>query len=166
MRWNLKYSIKSYIRGSMWLCRSPRCSSTSYFTGFTYAVGDWLCGPDISTRKRFSACPCRVRVDARDGYHAHTLSFLVFTFAPLLSRSTVAGASTPADHRDGTLLRDNVIRFTVGCFVFTMVFALRVLSRMDERSTSSIPSSRCFSGTLSVMVFLYLIDYAARFRAP
>ena len=94
------------------------------------------------------------------------LSFLVFTFGSLLVAIQVAGGQYTPRIIATTLLRDNVIRFTVGCFVFTMVFALRVLSRMDDEILQFNTFVAMTFGTISIMVFLYLIDYAARFLRP
>lgn len=94
------------------------------------------------------------------------LSFLVFTFGSLLVAIQVAGGQYTPRIIATTLLRDNVIRFTVGCFVFTMGFALRVLTWMEE----SVPQLDVFIATMlgvsSLMVFLFLIDYAARLLRP
>ena len=94
------------------------------------------------------------------------LSFLVFTFGSLLVAIQVAGGQYTPRIIATTLLRDNVIRFTVGCFVFTLVFALRVLSRMDEMVHQFNTWIAVILGMFSIMVFLYLIDYAARFLRP
>ena len=48
------------------------------------------------------------------------LSFLVFTFGSLLVAIQVAGGQYTPRIIATTLLRDNAIRFTVGCFVFTL----------------------------------------------
>jgi uncharacterized membrane protein len=104
-------------------------------------------------------------VHARDRGHAE-LSFLVFTFdSPLVAIQVAGGQYTPRIIAT-TLLRDNVIRFTVGCFVFTMVLALRVLSRLDEMVHQFSTFIVVMCGTFSIMVFLYLIDYAARLPRP
>ena len=74
------------------------------------------------------------------------LSFLVFTFGSLLVAIQVAGGQYTPRIIATTLLRDNTIRFTVGCFVFTLFFALRVVTRLDETVHSSTPSLRRCSG--------------------
>ena len=94
------------------------------------------------------------------------LSFLVFTFGSLLVAIQVAGGQYTPRIIATTLLRDNVIRFTIGFFVFTMVFAVRVLSRMDERVHQFNTFMAVLLGVVSIMVFLYLIDHAARFLRP
>jgi uncharacterized membrane protein len=94
------------------------------------------------------------------------LSFLVFTFGSLLVAIQVAGGQYTPRIIATTLLRDPVIRGTVGYFVFTLIFALRVLTRMDEAVHQFNTFVAATLGLFSVMVFLFLIDYAARFLRP
>jgi uncharacterized membrane protein len=64
-------------------------------------------------------------------------------------------------------LRDNAIRFIVGYFVFTLLFALRVLIKMAGQTVDQFNFFIAGAlGMVSVVVFLYLIDYAARFLRP
>jgi uncharacterized membrane protein len=94
------------------------------------------------------------------------LSFLVFTFGSLLVAIQVAGGQYTPRIIATTLLRDAVIRGTVGFFVFTLIFALRVLTRLDDAVNQLSTFIAVLLGWISLMVFLYLIDYAARFLRP
>ena len=134
MRWNLKYAIRSYISGSMWLVPLFAVLFYVVFQRITYAIGAWLLrtGRLDASRRRSSACPMAGARSLLETVVTLNLSFLVFTFGSLLVAIQVAGGQYTPRIIATTLLRDNVIRFTVGCFVFTMVFALRVLTRMDE----------------------------------
>src|SRR5207237_4493963 len=60
-----------------------------------------------------------------------TLSFLVFTFGSLLVAIQIAGGQLTPRIIATTLLRDNVVRYTVGLFVFTMMFAISALDRLE-----------------------------------
>ena len=53
-----------------------------------------------------------------------TLSFLVFTFGSLLVAIQIAGGQLTPRIIATMLLRDNVVRYTVGLFVFSMMFAI------------------------------------------
>jgi uncharacterized membrane protein len=55
-----------------------------------------------------------------------TLSFLVFTFGSLLVAIQVAGGQLTSRIIATTLLRDNVVRYTVGLFVFSLMFAISI----------------------------------------
>ena len=61
-----------------------------------------------------------------------TLSFVVFTFGSLLVAIQVAGGQLTPRIIATTLLRDNVVRYSVGLFVFTLVFAVMALNRLDK----------------------------------
>ena len=61
-----------------------------------------------------------------------TLSFVVFTFGSLLVAIQVAGGQLTPRIIATTLLRDNVVRYSVGLFVFTLVFAVMALDRLDK----------------------------------
>jgi uncharacterized membrane protein len=60
-----------------------------------------------------------------------TLSFIVFTFASLLIAIQIASGQYTPRIIATTLLRDNVTRCTVGFFVFTFLFAIKALDRME-----------------------------------
>src|SRR6185369_18016158 len=59
-----------------------------------------------------------------------------------------------------------VIRMIVGVFVFTLAFCVRVLARMKDTVNQLDLFVAGVLGTASVMVFLYLIDHAARLLRP
>jgi uncharacterized membrane protein len=167
MRWNLKYAIRSYISGSMWLVPFFAVLLYLVFHRITYAIGDWLVrtGRLDETTSFFGLSMAGAR-SMLETVITLNLSFLVFTFGSLLVAIQVAGGQYTPRIIATTLLRDNVIRFTVGFFVFTLVFALRVLSRMDETVNQFNTFIAVLLGWFSVLTFLYLIDHAARFLRP
>ena len=59
------------------------------------------------------------------------LSFLVFTFGSLLVALQVASGQMTPRIIATTLLRINVVRYTVGLFIFTFLFAIGVQNRME-----------------------------------
>jgi len=67
-----------------------------------------------------------------------------------------------------TLLRDNVIRWIVGLFVFTMLWAHRTMLQMGQ--WPRVPQFQVFLaimfGLFSVIAFIILIDYSARLLRP
>lgn len=65
-----------------------------------------------------------------------------------------------------TLLRDNAIRFTVGLFIFTLLFATGALARLDTAVPHGVSGIAGLLGFISMAAFLYLIDYAARLLRP
>jgi uncharacterized membrane protein len=94
------------------------------------------------------------------------LSFIVFTFGSLLVAIQVASGQLTPRIIATTLLRDNVIRFTVGLFVFTLLFALGTVARIESTVPHLVVWAGAVLGLISLMAFLFLIDYAARLLRP
>ncbi|MGO9374152.1 MAG: DUF2254 domain-containing protein [Syntrophobacteraceae bacterium] len=168
MTWNRRYVIKSYIRASLWLV--PFFSVMLYMVvhRITYAIGGWLLRTgQIDEKTAFLGL---TMVGARSGLNTIVtlnLSFLVFTFGSLLVAIQVAGGQYTPRIIATTILRDNAIRFTVGYFVFTLLFTMRVLTRMGGETVHQFNTFiAAVLGLMSIVVFLYLIDYAARFLRP
>src|SRR3974390_1149696 len=94
------------------------------------------------------------------------LSFLVFTFGSLLVAIQVASGQMTPRIIATILLRNNVIRATVGLFMFTLLFGIGVQNRLEGQVNhlplfiASVLCVTCFA------VFLFLIDYASRLLRP
>ncbi|GAB3368061.1 DUF2254 domain-containing protein [Lysobacter rhizosphaerae] len=167
MRWNLRSAIKRYISGSMWLIPVFALLFYLVFARATAAIETWLLRTgrinETTSYLGLSAAGARSMLETTMTLN---LSFLVFTFGSLLVAIQVAGGQYTPRIIATTLLRDNVIRFTVGFFVFTLVYSLRVLARMDASVQQFNTFIAVLLGLISVMVFLYLIDYAGRLLRP
>ena len=95
-----------------------------------------------------------------------TLSFVVFTFGSLLVAIQVASGQYTPRIIATTLLRDNVIRYTVGLFVFTFLFAVRALNHIETTVPQLFTWVTGLLGLVCLAAFLFLIDYAARLLRP
>ena len=95
-----------------------------------------------------------------------TLSFLVFTFGQLLVAIQIAGGQLTPRIIATILLRDNVVRYSVGLFVFTLVFAVGALNRQDGAVHELVATVTGVLGVACIADFLFLIDYAARLLRP
>ena len=167
MRWNLKYAIRSYVSHSMWLVPFFALLLYTVFQRAMYALGAWLLRTGrIDEKTSFFGLAMSGARSMLETVVTMNLSFLVFTFGSLLVAIQVAGGQYTPRIIATTLLRDNVIRFTVSYFIFTLLFALRVLTRMDEIVHQFNTFIAGMLGLFSIVVFLYLIDYAARFLRP
>ncbi len=168
MHWNRRYILKSYIRASLWLI--PFLAVVLYWVlnRITYAIDAWLVRTGrIDETTAFLGLTMVGARSALETVVTLNLSFLVFTFGSLLVAIQIAGGQYTPRIIATTLLRDNAIRFTVGYFVFTLLFALRVLSRMGGEIVHQFNTFIAgVLGLVSIVVFLYLIDYAARFLRP
>ena len=95
-----------------------------------------------------------------------TLSFVVFTFGSLLVAIQVAGFQLTPRVIATTLLRDAVVRGSVGLFVSTLVFAIMALNRSDKTVNEIVSLLTALLAIACVSTFLFLIDYAARLLRP
>ena len=157
--WNRLYRTTSYLKSALWTVPIISIALVFATAPILRWVDRWLDWELAGLAPSGAQALCQTVITL-------TLSFVVFTFGSLLVAIQVAGGQYTPRIIATTLLKDNVIRFTVGCFVFTMVFALRVLSRMDERVHQFNTFIAVTLGAFSIMVFLYLIDHAARFLRP
>jgi uncharacterized membrane protein len=94
------------------------------------------------------------------------LSFLVFTFGSLLVAIQVASGQMTPRIIATTLLRDQVVRYTVGLFMFTLVFAIGVQGRIDTKVYELPLFVAAVLATFCFAAFLFLIDYASRLLRP
>ena len=98
----------------------------------THAVGLWLIQTGrIDETTAFYALDMAGARTMLETIMTLNMSFLVFTFGSLLVAIQVAGGQYTPRIIATTLLRDNAIRFTVGYFVFTLLFAVRALIGCD-----------------------------------
>ena len=95
-----------------------------------------------------------------------SLSFIVFTFGSLLIAIQVASGQYTPRIIATTLLRNNVIRYTVGLFVFTFVFEIKALNQTETVVPQLILFVAGLLGFACIVAFLFLIDYAARMLRP
>ena len=94
------------------------------------------------------------------------LSFLVFTFGSLLVALQVASVQLTPRIIATTLLRDNVLRYTVGLFVFSLIFAVIALDRLNATVHEMVTLLTAALGLSCIAAFLFLIDHAARLLRP
>ena len=95
-----------------------------------------------------------------------TLSFIVFTFGSLLVAIQVASAQLTPRLIATTLLRNRVVKYTVGLFIFTLMFALSAQNLMGNEVHQLVMLLASVLGICSFAVFFHLIDYASRLLRP
>jgi uncharacterized membrane protein len=168
MHWNQRYIIKNYIKSSLWLMPFFALLCFWVISRVIYGIDDWLLriGQLNETTAFYGATAVGARSSLETIITAN-LSFLVFTFGSLLVAIQVAGGQYTPRIIATTLLKDNAIRFTVSYFIFTLLFALRVLVKIDGEKVHQLNIFiTVVLGLGSLVIFLYLIDYAARFLRP
>ena len=168
MTWNRRYVLKSYIRGALWIVPFFAVVAYLVFVRIAEAVNHWLVlsGRVDETTSFYGLTAAGAR-PLLETIITLNMSFLVFTFGSLLVAIQVAGGQYTPRIIATTLLRDNAIRFSVGYFVFTLLCAHRVLIRMDGEIVHQFNIFLVAAfGSTSIVVFLYLIDHAARMLRP
>ncbi|MCC8392583.1 DUF2254 domain-containing protein [Paraburkholderia sp. MMS20-SJTR3] len=168
MDWNRWYSLKSYLRSSLWTVPLIAVAIYALIKPLTEMLGRWMIGQHLLDPKTgfFGLSMTGARSLVGDIVSAD-LAFLVFTFGSLLVAIQVAGGQYTPRIIATTLLRDNVIRGTSGLFVFALLFANRTLAWMGEEQVHQLQVFlAALFGFASVVAFLFLIDYAARFLRP
>ena len=95
-----------------------------------------------------------------------TLSFIVFTFGSLLVALQVASAQLTPRIIATTLLRDPVIKYSVGLNVFTLLFAVSGLNRTETTVMELATLVAALLGVACLASFLFFIDHAARLLRP
>jgi uncharacterized membrane protein len=161
MAWNRWYAIRSYVRSSLWIIPF----AAVLFEQLTLRVAIAL-DPHIIHWTPHWPFSETGTMAAMQTIISLTVSFLVFTFGSMLIAIQVASAQLTPRIIATLLLRDSVIRGAVGLFVFTMLFTIGAVSRIDNSSARLVVWISAILGIFSVAAFLYLIDYAARLLRP
>ena len=157
--WHLLQRYKRYRRQALWIVPFSAIILELVFYHLLNALDDRL-GWQL---QRFSAAGSQALLET---IVTMNLSFVVFTFGSLLIAIQVAGGQLTPRIIATTLLRDNVVRYTVGLFVFTLLFAISALNRIQGTGDQLVLFVAALLGLLSMAAFLYLIDYAARLLRP
>ena len=159
MRWGLWYRVRSYTKSALWIV--PFIAIPLEMIAIRVADG---IGPAIGWHFfDLGPAPARAMLDA---VVTASLSFVVFTFGSMLVAIQIAGGQLTPRIIATTLLRDNVVRYTVGLFIFTLMFALGTGNRLETGGHQFIIFVAACLGICCVAAFLYLIDYAARLLRP
>jgi uncharacterized membrane protein len=168
MPWNRWYSLKSYVAASLWIVPVVALLIQVVVKRASEALGAWMYRSGFYDLKTafFGLSMSGARATLETVVTAN-MSFLVFTFGSLLVAIQVASGQYTPRIIATTLLRDNPIRYSVGIFLFTLLFANRTLSYMGETEVHQfqVALSLMF-GAVSFIAFLFLIDYAAKFLRP
>jgi uncharacterized membrane protein len=159
MNWNLRYAIISYLRSTIWT--APAIAFALEQATFRIAYVEQL---DFGYIPGF-VFGGAATIAATDYVIALMISFIVFTFGSLLVAIQVASGQMTPRIIATTLLRDNVIRCTVGLFVYLLLLGVAILIRA-ETVPRFLASLLGVLGLISVVAFLFLIDYAARLLRP
>src|SRR5262250_1478832 len=159
MNWRRRYYFTSYVRSSLWIVPFVAIPLELIATRLAHWADTSLGWTLLGFATSGAQATLQAIVTA-------TLSFVVFTFGSLLVAVQVASGQLTSRIIATTLLRDNVVKYTVGLFIFTLLFALSAQDRIDTKVHQLVLFLAASLGLLSFAAFFYLIDYASRLLRP
>ena len=159
LTWNRLYRATSYARSALWIIPFMAILLVLVVAPTLVWFDEWL----GSRRPGFGTAGAQALYQT---VITLTLSFVVFTFGSLLVAVQIAGGQLTPRIIATTLLRDNVVRYTVGLFVFALIFAVMALDRLENEVHEIVSLVVALLGVTSIAAFLFLIDYAARLLRP
>lgn len=159
MYWTQFYNARHLLRSSLWTVPIVAIP----FAMFATRLAHWL---DARIQWPFLGFGVKGAEALLQATATATLSFLVFTFGSLLVALQVASGQLTPRIIATTLLRNNVVRYTVGLFIFTFLFTLGVQNRLESKVYQLPLIIAAVLALLCFAAFLYLIDYAARLLRP
>jgi uncharacterized membrane protein len=156
-RWS---RVRGFLKSSLWIVPLIAIPLAMITTRILHGLDGQLAGFGVTG---FSVTGARALLDA---VITSTLSFVVFTFGSLLVAIQVASGQLTPRIIATVLLRNNVVRYTVGLFIFTFMVALGTQDRIDDKVHSLALFAVSCLGIACFAAFLYLIDYASRLLRP
>jgi uncharacterized membrane protein len=157
--WNKLFRVASYTKSSLWIVPIIAILLEQIAVRILHVLDSWFAWP-------FRGWGLHGAEIVLQAIITLTLSFMVFTFGSLLVAIQVASGQLTPRIIATTLLRNNVVRYSVGLFVFTLFFAISTVGRMETKVHELPFSVAAVLGVLSLANFLYLIDYASRLLRP
>ena len=159
MSWNLRYRVKSYIRNALWVIPLVAVLLEQVIWWVVHRL-------DARLGWRGLGLGVTGAEELFNSVTTLTLSFIVFTFGSLLVAIQIASGQYTPRIIATTLLRDNVIRYTAGIFVFTFIFSVKAAGRMESSVQQLVAFITANLGLTCIVAFLYLIDHAAKMLRP
>src|SRR4051794_23231963 len=159
MNWSTLYRLRSNLRSSLWVVPFVAIPTELVISRLLHRLDAWLGWNLLDFALPGAQALLQAAVTA-------TLSFVVFTFGSLLVAIQVAGAQLTSRIIATTLLRNDVIKYAVGLFMFTLMFAISAQNRMEKDVHQLITLIAALLVICSFAAFLYLIDYASRLLRP
>jgi uncharacterized membrane protein len=157
--WSRLYRLRSYLRSSLWVVPFIAIPLEIVIARLVHRIDAWLGWQLLGYGMQGAQAILQAIISS-------TLAFVVFTFGSILVAIQVASGQLTPRIIATTLLRDNVVKYTVGLFIFTLLFAISAQDRMDGTVHQFVMFVAALLGVSCFLAFLYLIDYAARLLRP
>ena len=124
MRWGQIYRFRYSVRSSLWII--PIIAIP--FAMIATRLAHWL---DPHVQWTFLGFGVKGAEALLQATVTATLSFLAFTFASLLVALQVASGQLTPRIIATIILSNNIVRYTVGLFIFTLLFAIGGQNRIE-----------------------------------
>ncbi|WP_395023188.1 DUF2254 domain-containing protein [Dongia sp.] len=160
MLWNQWYSLKSYVRSSLWIV--PFVAVLLYLVAIR-VVG--MIDTALGWQPEWFLGEAGPRVIVQTILNL-ALTFLIFILGSLLVAIQVAGGQLTPRIIASTLLSNNALRIIIGLLIFTFLFAMGTSARLEAGPAHLTALIAGLLGLVSLAAFLFLIDYAARMLRP
>ena len=115
--WNQLYGLRNYLKSSLWVVPFIAIPLALVAIRLLLRIDAWLGWSFLE----FETAGAKTLLEA---FVTATLSFVVFTFGSLLVAIQVASAQMTPRIIATTLLRNNVVKYAVGLFIFTLMLSL------------------------------------------
>jgi len=159
MSWKHLYNFRSYLRSSLWIVPFIAILLELVANRVLYAVDGRIAWTFLNLGVSGAQGMLNALITA-------TLTCMVFTFGSLLVALQVASGQLTPRIIATVLLRNNVVRYTTALFLFTFLFAVSALDKIDKTVPQLVIFVAACLGILCFAAFLFLIDYAARLLRP
>ena len=159
MFWKKLFYTRDYLRSSLWVVPFVAIPLELAATRVSHSLDGWLGWTFLGLGVSGTQAMLNAIITA-------TLSFVVFTFGSLLVALQIASGQMTPRIIATILVRDNVVRYTTGLFIFTLLFAISAANRIQANVFQLVAFIAACLGITCFGAFLYLIDYASRLLRP
>ncbi|MBI5319205.1 DUF2254 domain-containing protein [Bradyrhizobium sp.] len=159
MFWKKLFHTRDYLRSSLWVVPFVAIPLELVATRILHSLDDRLGSAFLG----LGVSGAQAMLDA---IITAMLSFVVFTFGSLLVALQIASGQMTPRIIATILVRDNVVRYTTGLFIFTLLFAISAVNRIQASVSQLVVFVAACLAIICFGAFLYLIDYASRLLRP
>jgi uncharacterized membrane protein len=159
MNWKQLYHLRIFLKSSLWVVPLIAIPFELAATQILHRMDGWLGWTLLGLGVSGAQAMLNALITA-------TLSFTVFTFGSLLVALQIASGQLTPRIIATVLVRDPVVRYTTGLFIFTLLFSISAINRIQGTVFQLVAFVAACLGILCFAAFLYLIDYAARLLRP
>jgi uncharacterized membrane protein len=157
MTWLQRYQVSSFLRNSVWL--PPLIGLAAAL--LMHPLIRWM---DATLGWKAAVGPDGARA-VLGALVSSLLTFIVFVFSILLLVVQLASAQLTPRIIAG-VYRNRVLKFSLTIFVFSFVYTLAALSRIEDSVPQIAQWVAVYSSVISIGVFLYMIDHVGKSLRP